>query len=47
MSKILNDTEARFYSNILEFMLIKIVENMSEMAIFVRKICNYWLQSGS
>ena len=35
MSKILNDTEARFYSKILEFILIKIVENMPERAVFV------------
>ncbi len=47
MSKILNDTEARFYSKILEFILIKIVESMPEMVVFVRKFCNYWLQSSS
>ena len=35
MSKILNDAETRFYSKILEFILIKIVENMPEMAVFV------------
>ena len=47
MSKILNDTETRFYSKILEFILIKIVESMPEMVVFVRKFCNYWLQSSS
>ncbi len=47
MSKILNDTETRFYSKILEFILIKIVESMPEMVVFVREFCNYWLQSSS